>query len=157
MTLVPLQRSGIVLGFGLGGFFDGIVLHQLLQWHHFVSSVVPIDTLEGLQLNTFWDGLFHSAMYGITLIGIVLLWQAIRRVGRDVPHSPRTIIGYLLIGAGIFHLFDGIVNHLILGIHHIREGPDAALYDLLFLGIAVLLVVIGWLIQRQASARLTPA
>jgi uncharacterized membrane protein len=24
--------AGIALGLGLGGFFDGIVLHQLLQW-----------------------------------------------------------------------------------------------------------------------------
>jgi uncharacterized membrane protein len=27
--------AGIFLGLGLGGFFDGIVLHQILQWHHF--------------------------------------------------------------------------------------------------------------------------
>ncbi|MCU0499622.1 MAG: DUF2243 domain-containing protein [Anaerolineae bacterium] len=151
MTLVPLQRAGLMLGIGLGGFFDGIVLHQLLQWHHFVSSVIPIDTLDGLQLNTLWDGLFHTAMYLVTLIGLVLLWKAIGRVGQDVPHSPRTILGSLLIGAGIFHLFDGIVNHFILGIHHIREGPNELLYDLLFLGIGIGLVWVGGWIQRRAT------
>ena len=73
MTQRPLLTAGYVLGFGLGGFFDGIVLHQLLQWHHLVSGIVPDDTLAGLELNTLWDGIFHMAMYAITAIGLVLL------------------------------------------------------------------------------------
>jgi uncharacterized membrane protein len=32
--------SGILFGLGLGGFFDGIVLHQVLQWHHMLSMLV---------------------------------------------------------------------------------------------------------------------
>ena len=52
--------AGILFGLGLGGFFDGIVLHQILQWHHMLTSAgVPADTVAGLKLNTFWDGLFH--------------------------------------------------------------------------------------------------
>jgi uncharacterized membrane protein len=37
------------------------VLHQVLQWHHMVSHVedYPMTTLEGLEVNTFADGLFH--------------------------------------------------------------------------------------------------
>ena len=31
----PLS-PGVVLGIGLGGFVDGIVLHQILRWHHMV-------------------------------------------------------------------------------------------------------------------------
>lgn len=31
--------AGYMLGFGLGGFFDGILLHQLLQWHHLLSGL----------------------------------------------------------------------------------------------------------------------
>ena len=34
----PPKAAGFLLGLGLGGFFDGIVLHQLLQWHHMASS-----------------------------------------------------------------------------------------------------------------------
>jgi uncharacterized membrane protein len=34
--------AGIFFGLGLGGFFDGIVLHQLLQWHHMLSSWYPV-------------------------------------------------------------------------------------------------------------------
>lgn len=46
---VPVGLPGIVLGVGLGGFFDGIVLHQVLQWHHMFSSVYPVDTVSGLR------------------------------------------------------------------------------------------------------------
>jgi uncharacterized membrane protein len=35
--------GSVLLGLGLGGFFDGIVLHQILQWHHMLSAVKPID------------------------------------------------------------------------------------------------------------------
>ena len=33
------KSAGILLGVGLGGFFDGIVLHQLLQWHHMITNI----------------------------------------------------------------------------------------------------------------------
>ncbi len=33
-----IRLPGIVLGVGLGGFVDGILLHQLLQWHHMLTS-----------------------------------------------------------------------------------------------------------------------
>jgi len=55
--------AGILFGLGLGGFFDGIVLHQVLQWHHVLSSWYPVNTIENLELNTRWDGVFHSATY----------------------------------------------------------------------------------------------
>jgi Predicted membrane protein (DUF2243) len=31
------RGPGILLGVGLGGFVDGIVLHQILQWHHMLT------------------------------------------------------------------------------------------------------------------------
>jgi uncharacterized membrane protein len=137
----PLQIAGFILGFGMGGFFDGIVLHQLLQWHHLVSNVYPDNTLEGLRLNTLWDGIFHSAMYVITAVGLVLMWRAIRQ--NDVLQSPRYMLAMVLVGAGAFHIFDGIVNHWLLQIHHIRQGPDALLYDIAFFMIGVILVAVG--------------
>jgi uncharacterized membrane protein len=54
--------AGILLGLGMGGFFDGIVLHQLLQWHHMLTSAgYPADSVPNLEVNTFWDGLFHAS------------------------------------------------------------------------------------------------
>ncbi|HEV2921254.1 MAG TPA: DUF2243 domain-containing protein [Actinomycetota bacterium] len=33
----PLLPS-LLLGIGFGGFIDGIVLHQILPWHHMLSA-----------------------------------------------------------------------------------------------------------------------
>jgi|SRR3954466_5354251 len=67
--------AGILFGLGLGGFFDGIVLHQVLQWHHMLSSWYPINSLENLKLNTLWDGIFHSTTYIFVVIGLFILWR----------------------------------------------------------------------------------
>lgn len=73
-----LRNAGVLLGLGLGGFFDGIALHQLLQWHHMVSSVDSFspETVPGLRTNTLADGLFHAVTYIFTVLGVTLLWGA---------------------------------------------------------------------------------
>jgi uncharacterized membrane protein len=44
--------AGIFLGLGLGGFFDGIILHQVLQWHHMLTSAgFPANNLANLEFN----------------------------------------------------------------------------------------------------------
>src|SRR5204863_4628557 len=87
--------AGIFLGLGLGGFFDGIVLHQILQWHHMLTSAgYPITTVANLNLNTLADGLFHAATYLFTLIGLSVLWRASTRSG--VTWSARVLIGATL-------------------------------------------------------------
>ncbi len=69
----PSRASGLLFGLGLGGFVDGIVLHQVLQWHHMVSSVdaYPVTTLAGLQVNTLADGFFHVVTWLLVLAGSV--------------------------------------------------------------------------------------
>jgi uncharacterized membrane protein len=44
---------------GLG--LDGIVLHQILQWHHMLTDTGdnPANTVVGLEANTLADGFFH--------------------------------------------------------------------------------------------------
>jgi hypothetical protein len=44
--------GGVLLGLGLGGFFDGIVFHQLLQWHHMLSGWYPLNSIDNVKLNT---------------------------------------------------------------------------------------------------------
>jgi uncharacterized membrane protein len=144
-----------VIGVGLGGFFDGIVLHQILQWHHLVSSRVPADTLAGLQTNTFADGLFHQAMWLVTLAGVFLLYAQLVRPNRL---AARTLVGGILIGFGAFNVVDEIVFHVLLELHHIRPGPDYLLYDLGYTAIGAAMIGIGsWLVrteaQRLAAAR----
>lgn len=53
-------RSGIQFSIGLGGYFDGIVLHRILQWRHMLSNEgdYPADTVEGLQSRRSGMGCF---------------------------------------------------------------------------------------------------
>src|SRR3954467_6274829 len=95
--------AGILFGLGLGGFFDGIVLHQILQWHHMVTSAgFPPDSVQTLQINTLLDGLFHAATYAFTVAGLFILWRHARRV--HVRWSTRRLAGTLLLGWGIFNV-----------------------------------------------------
>jgi uncharacterized membrane protein len=147
--------AGILLGIGLGGFFDGIVLHQLLQWHHMVSSWYPITSLENLQFNTLWDGLFHTFTYAFTIAGVFLLWRSFRQ--NDGRWSLRTLVGCLLAGWGSFNLADGIIDHHLLGVHHMRDdltGTTQLAWDLGFLVFGVLLLLIGWWLIRSSQKAL---
>lgn len=159
----PARRAGIVLGFGLGGFVDGIALHQILHWHNMGSAVVPPVSLEALQRNMRWDGLFHAAVWLCTLAGVYLLLGVARR-GLPLP-GPRAFTGLLLLGWGLFNLIEGVVDHHLLELHHVRDLPThVPVYDWLFLGFAGLgCIVLGWTMARPAAgwtaagARSTPA
>jgi uncharacterized membrane protein len=148
---VATPRRGLVpavlLGIGLGGFFDGIVLHQVLQWHHLLSAHVPPDSVTNLQFNMLADGLFHAAAWVVTVIGVFLLWGETRRGGW--PGWSR-LVGGLLAGWGGFNLAEGIVDHHILGLHHVRPGPGQLAYDLGFLAWGAAMLVVGLLILRRA-------
>jgi uncharacterized membrane protein len=114
-------RAGILLGVGLGGFVDGIVLHQIAQWHNMGSAVVPPTTMEAMGQNMVWDGLFHAAMWVITLIGVYLLWADSSRRSRDETASNFT--GQLIFGWGGFNLLEGVIDHHLLNLHHVRDLP----------------------------------
>lgn len=134
--LVPNGRvfwAGVTLGAGLGGFFDGIVLHQLLQWHHLVSNVYPPNSVNNLQTNTLWDGILHAGTWILTLVGVLVLLKAVRERGSS--WSWQAVWGGLLAGFGLFNVIEGLVNHFLLQIHHVRPGPDMLFYDLGFLAL----------------------
>lgn len=142
------RRGGVLLGLGLGGFFDGIVLHQILQWHHLISATHPPDTLENLRLNTLADGLFHASTWVFTLLGALLLWSGLR--GQHVTWRTSVFLGTLLFGWGLFNVVEGLINHQLLGIHHVRPGPHQLAYDLGFLAWgAGMLLLGGWLMRRD--------
>lgn len=141
-----LTAAGIVLGLGLGGFFDGIVFHQLLQWHHMLSSVRSTDSVSDLKANMVGDGLFEVATLLLTVVGIVLLWQAGQR--GYVLHSSKTFAGAVLVGAGLFNLVEGLIDHQLLGIHHLKPGPNELIWDLGFLASGVILAALGWLLLQ---------
>jgi uncharacterized membrane protein len=133
-----------VTGIGLGGFLDGIVLHQLLQWHHILTHTGdhPSTTVPGLEDNTFADGLFHIASWLFVTAGLLLTVRAWRR-GELAPPW-RGHVGMLLVGWGVFNLVEGLVDHQLLGIHHVRDDLGGPLgWDLGFLAFGALLVLAG--------------
>jgi uncharacterized membrane protein len=149
-----LRNAGVLLGVGLGGFFDGIVLHQLLQWHHMVSNVASFspETVPGLRINTLADGLFHAVTYVFTVLGVVLLWPALRPGERG---TARQLIGLALLGWGLFNVVEGIVDHLLLGIHHVNETAPRAQWlwwDLAFLLWGAAMIAAGWWLWRESVA-----
>jgi len=152
----PLVVAGLALGVGIGGFFDGIVFHQLLQFHHMLSSHPDASVATNLRLNVVADGLFHLGTYTFTIIGLVLFSRAWRF--RPVPKSGRTLFGAVIMGWGVFNLVEGIVNHHLLEIHHVwPAGPGPiVLWDVAFLLWGTVFLVGGYLTIRTDSAA-TPA
>jgi uncharacterized membrane protein len=147
-----LIAAGTLLGAGLGGFIDGIVLHQILQWHSLLSSVVePVD-LVTTKYNMVWDGFFHAFTWLVTVSGLALLWRAGQK--SNVPWSTRTFIGSLLLGWGFFNLVEGVVDHHMLGLHHVRPGANEAAWDIGFLVFGALLVAAGSMLIRAGRADL---
>jgi uncharacterized membrane protein len=149
-----LRNAGLLLGLGLGGFFDGIVLHQLLQWHHMVSNVsfFAPETVSGLRTNTRADGLFHVVTYIFTIVGIALLWRALRAGERG---TARQLVGLALLGWGFFNVIEGIVDHLLLGIHHVNETVPREQWlwwDLAFLLWGAAMITAGWWLWRGSFA-----
>jgi uncharacterized membrane protein len=129
---------------------DGIVLHQILQWHHMLTSEgsYPPTTVAGLETNTLWDGLFHAATWVAVAVGVYILWR--RTSGWRWAISGRAFIGWLLVGWGLFNLVEGVVDHHILAIHHVRDDvSDPLPWDLGFLAFGLALVIGGWLLARS--------
>ncbi len=141
--------TGMFLGIGEAGFFDGIIFHQLLQWHHMFSSIATEATVAGLEINTIGDGLFHVFDWLMVSIGIVLLWQLAKQ---QVQLSTQTFVGAILLGSGLFNVVEGLIDHHLFGIHHVKAGPNQVVYDLGFLAVGALVAGIGWLLLRQANS-----
>lgn len=153
--LGELICAGFLLGAGLGGFFDGILLHQILQWHSMLSSVVPPVTLEAMKFNMLWDGIFHALTWLMVAAGVALLWNSTRRA--EVPWPTSLLLGSMSLGWGCFNLVEGVIDHLILGIHHVHPGVDELIWDVAFLLTGVLLVAGGAALIRLGSTDLRRA
>ena len=148
----PLIIAGILLGIGLGGFVDGIVLHQILQWHHILTSAgYPATSLGNLEVNTLADGLFHAGTWLLVVIGLTWAWRTLRSPGNGA--TGRDVLAGLAAGWGLFNLVEGVVNHHILKIHRVNPGGAQPLaFDLAFLALGVLLVAAGWWLHRTRQA-----
>ena len=151
--MTALRLPGLLLGVGLGGFVDGIVFHQILQWHHLLTreGSYPATTVAVLEANTLADGVFHGATWLAVALGLWLLWR--RREVTDEPAAGRALVGWMLVGWGLFNLVEGFVNHHLLGLHHVRDAPNEMAWDFAFLVLGSFLVLVGWLLTEARRRR----
>lgn len=118
----------------------------------FTSAGYPADSLGNLKFNVMWDGLFHISTYIFTAIGMTILWRRAHQ-----PHPPwsgKMLVGTMLMGFGIFNLVEGIIDHHVLGIHHVNETvpPDQWIFwDLGFLIWGAFMFIGGWLLWRTGQ------
>lgn len=146
-TAVPVERAGLVLGIGMGGFVDGIGLHQIAQVHAMLSARVPMDSMAGMRTNMTADGWFHVFDWLAVLLGIALLFRAGGRT--DVRWSGRALIGGMIAGWGLFNLVEGVIDHHLLHLHHVVERLGPSMWDWAFLAASAGLVVIGRAVARS--------
>ena len=139
----PLLLSGLLFGVGLAAFVDETVFHQLLHWHHFYD-------LATTEIGLVSDGLFHAFGWFAVVASLFLLADL---RGRGRLRWPRWI-GGVLLGAGAFQLYDGVVQHKLLSLHQIRYQVDLLVYDLSWNVLAVIMIIAGVvLISRTRSPR----
>ncbi|MFC0469394.1 DUF2243 domain-containing protein [Halalkalibacter kiskunsagensis] len=130
--------SGILFGLGLVAFFDETVFHQLLRWHHFYDkSTTDIGLIS--------DGLFHAFSWFATIGGLFMLADLRRRNALWLKRW----WGGVLLGAGVFQLYDGIVQHKLMRLHQIRYVENVIIYDLVWNIIAIVMVVAGVILLYQ--------
>jgi uncharacterized membrane protein len=129
--------SGVLVGVGVAAFLDETVFHQLLHWHHFYDkSTMAVGLLS--------DGLFHAFGFTSLVVGLFLLADSLRRGG----FVPKRWWGALLLGAGGFQLYDGTIQHKLLGLHQIRYHVTIWPYDLAWNLLALVMIIIGVMLMQ---------
>jgi uncharacterized membrane protein len=124
--------SGFLFGLGLVAFIDEVIFHQLLHWHHFYDkSTTDIGLVS--------DGLLHAFSWFAT-IGSLFMFADLRR--RNALWLTRWG-GGVLLGAGVFQLYDGTIQHKLMRIHQIRYNVDILPYDLIWNIAAIGMIVVG--------------
>jgi len=145
--------AGTLLGIGLGGFVDGILFHQILQTHNMLTGRIAKDTIPHVEINMFWDGMFHAFTWLVTVLGVWLLFRAAQT--RDVLLTTKSFVGSLALGWGLFNVVEGVIDHHILHLHHVVESFGVSIFDYGFLAFGALLIALGWFsirtdVQRSA-------
>lgn len=134
-------QAGVTIGVGVMAAVDEIVFHQILAWHHFYDRSTPDVALLS-------DGLLHAAELVMLVAGF--FWFADLRRRHAVATA--SLWAGVLLGAGAFQLFDGIVDHKVLRVHQVRYVPDLLPYDLAWNAAGLVLLVAGGLVARRARA-----
>lgn len=135
--------SGILVGLGLVAFVDEAVFHQLLHWHHFYDKST-------LAVGLISDGLFHAFSWFSSIVGLFLLAE----LRTSNVWIPKRWGGGVLLGGGLFQLYDGTIQHKLMRLHQIRYVNQVFIYDLLWNIIAAAMIVLGVIfITRSVKER----
>ena len=81
---------------------------------------------------------------------MLLLWRTAHRT--HLWWSAKLLAGALLMGFGLFNVVEGLVDHHILGIHHVNETVPRAQWiwwDIGFLLWGSAMLAGGWLLYRH--------
>ena len=149
---VPLTTAAIILGIGVGGFIDGIVFHQILQWYEMISNKLPPVTLDAKSVNMFWDGIFHSFNLLVVITGIFLLWKLVNR--SDINKSFNLFSGGILCGWGLFNMVEGLIDHHLIKLHNVRDNTNNIdLWNYGFLFFSVIILIIGYILIRRTTLK----
>jgi uncharacterized membrane protein len=124
---------------------DEIVFHQLLRWHHFYDrSTTDVGLVS--------DGVLHAVELVALVAGFFLLADARRRGAVDAL----TAWSGFFVGAGVFQIWDGFVDHKLLRVHQVRYDVVLLPYDVAWVAAGVVLLVLGLLLGRRADGERSP-
>jgi uncharacterized membrane protein len=84
MRSTRASQAALLLGFGLGAFFEGILLHHMV-------------------------GFLYLFPWVIAVCGVLLLWMAVRGPG-PLP-SGRAFVGSYVVGWGGFNIVEALARH----------------------------------------------
>lgn len=134
--------SGILFGLGAVAFIDETIFHQILHWHHFYDkSTTSIGLIS--------DGLFHAFSWFATVASLFMVAD----LRRKNSWNKKRWFGSYILGAGLFQLYDGIIQHKILNLHQIRYNVEIFYYDLVWNLIAAVMIIIGLVILQSEKQK----
>lgn len=142
-----LLLGGGTIGFGFGAVIDVVLFHLVFQTHHLLSGFYDPHSVDGLRTNIMYDGLFTLFMLGVMIVGLALVWRVVNRA--DHRLSGRFLLGAIVVGMGVFNVFDGVVDHYVLDLHNVVH--ETGVWNPHWVVGSTVLLVAGWLILRSAD------
>nr|WP_256368812.1 DUF2243 domain-containing protein [Agromyces sp. Marseille-P2726] len=134
--------AGFLIGVAVMAAIDEIVFHQLLAWHHFFDRATPA-------IGLISDGILHAAELFALVGGFFLLFDARRREGFSAASAWAGVV----VGLGLFQVWDGLIHHKVLRVHQVRYDVELLPYDLAWIGSGLVLLAVGVIVTIAAARR----
>ena len=142
LRAASVPAAGLFTGMGVAGaVLDGLLIQQLLGWHPLTPD--PESAREAASL-------FFVATLATLLVGLDLLFRIPAQTRRRVRGD---IVGWMLLGVGLFQLLVGLGDHHLAAVRHLRpEASSVALWDLAYLAVGLGFMLAGaYLLHRRRA------